>query len=352
MGAVQSGLRYGLRRVAFGVVGALVLLELFVRVLDVPPRPLDPLPIPSYRLSANPVLGYEYRPGYRSSEEPFDADHAGYEINAAGLRDRDYSLAKPPGVYRVIVLGDSTTAGNGIPDVERTYTKVLERLLDERAGEGQRFEVLNFGVGGYHPVQEVELLAERGLAYDPDLVIVTFCQNDFHVQGALVVLQRLRSANGLAAPPVAGGLLARVTGASRLAFVVYHRLAALSAAGGGLRDWYERSYLQGASPVEVGYARLARLRAAGGFRAWVAVLPDFDQSFERYAAADNHARVREVVEGCAGLELLDLLEGFAGLGLGVDELSLDGQHLSERGHLELARLLVPHVLAAAAQVGR
>ena len=218
-----------------GVLTALLLLEFLVRALDVPPRPLDPLPIPSYRLSDDPKIGFEYRPGYRPTDEPFDQDHRNYSINAAGFRDHDYPLDKAPGVYRIAVLGDSTTAGNGIPQVERIYPKRLEALLNERAPAGLRFEVLNMAVAAYHPVQEVGLFETRGLAYDPDLVLVTFCQNDFKIQAALNVLRRLRQMNGFSRPLVQGSALDRVTRASRLAFVVYHRLGVSGSLGGGTR---------------------------------------------------------------------------------------------------------------------
>jgi hypothetical protein len=122
-----------------------------VRVADVAPRPLEPLHVPNYQISDNPVIGYEYRPGYGPTDEPFDSSHRGYSINRAGFRDHEYPLEKPPGVYRILVLGDSTTAGNGIANLDRTYTKVLEKILNE---DGDRkFEVLNMGVGGYHTMQ-------------------------------------------------------------------------------------------------------------------------------------------------------------------------------------------------------
>ena len=129
---------------------ALLALEVFVRMLDVPPRPLAPLPIPSYRLSANPVIGYEYRPGYKPTDRPFDWSHQGYTINQAGFRDYVYTKHKPAGTFRIIVIGDSTTAGNGVKALEKTYPKVLEKILNKGQGSHRRYEVLNMGVGGYH----------------------------------------------------------------------------------------------------------------------------------------------------------------------------------------------------------
>jgi hypothetical protein len=73
-------------------------------------------------------------------------------INSHGLRDREYPVAKPPDVYRIVMLGDSTTFGWGVP-VEQTVAKILERELNKLQVPGySRFEVLNAGVGNYNTV--------------------------------------------------------------------------------------------------------------------------------------------------------------------------------------------------------
>ena len=97
------------------------------------------------------------------------------DVNAAGCRDRDYPVAKPPDTYRIVVLGDSIAFGycnesRGIP-LPATFPKKLEAMLErEPLPEAARTEVLNFSVSGYDTAQEVELLAEKALAYEPDLV--------------------------------------------------------------------------------------------------------------------------------------------------------------------------------------
>ena len=111
--------------------------------MDIPPRPLAPLPIPTYRLSANPVISYDYRPGYKQTDKPFDQDHKGYAINSTGFRDYKYEETKPEGTYRIVVLGDSTTTGNGVQNIGKTYTKVLEKLLNRDNNTGIHYEVLN-----------------------------------------------------------------------------------------------------------------------------------------------------------------------------------------------------------------
>ena len=55
-------------------------------------------------------------------------------INSAGFRDRDYSVKKPAGVYRIAVIGDSIAFGNNLP-VDDTFSNQLEQLF---AGEATR----------------------------------------------------------------------------------------------------------------------------------------------------------------------------------------------------------------------
>jgi hypothetical protein len=49
---------------------ALLMMEIVVRVLDLPPHPLASLPITDFRLSENPVISYEYQPGHNQAIGP------------------------------------------------------------------------------------------------------------------------------------------------------------------------------------------------------------------------------------------------------------------------------------------
>src|SRR5262245_25594440 len=99
-------------------------------------------------------------------------------INSLGMRDHEYPLAKPPGVTRIAVLGDSYTFGNAVP-LSKTFVKVLERGLNgDTAAGGARFEVMNFGVKGYDTSQELATLREVALPLDPDVIIVAYFLND------------------------------------------------------------------------------------------------------------------------------------------------------------------------------
>jgi lysophospholipase L1-like esterase len=99
-------------------------------------------------------------------------------INSAGLRDREFSLEKPAGVYRVMILGDSTTLGWGVRQ-EDTAAKFLERKLNADFPVGySSVEVMNTGVGNYDTVQEVTYYETMGWKFHPDLVVLVFFIND------------------------------------------------------------------------------------------------------------------------------------------------------------------------------
>ena len=74
-------------------------------------------------------------------------DRALVRINALGLRGPEVA-PKRPGVFRVLVFGDSYAFGVGV-DEENVLTSELERLLSEDALSGVEVEVLNLGVAGY-----------------------------------------------------------------------------------------------------------------------------------------------------------------------------------------------------------
>ena len=98
------------------------------------------------------------------------------ENNAHGFRERDFESPKPPGVYRVMVLGDSLTWGVGLA-VEERFTAIAEDLLN-RASAGATFEVLNFGLTGNPTVVERDILEAYRDLVEPDLVVVGFSSND------------------------------------------------------------------------------------------------------------------------------------------------------------------------------
>jgi hypothetical protein len=121
---------------------------------------------------SDPELGQRLAPNY-------DGWFAGVpvHINSLGFRDaREYALDKPPGTFRIIVLGDSVTFGHGALS-DTTYPFLLEQRLKQWKPD-VNWEVWNLGVPGYNTRQELAYLERVGPRYRPDLVIVGFFEND------------------------------------------------------------------------------------------------------------------------------------------------------------------------------
>lgn len=157
----------GLMALGVGLGFALVLGECAARIA-LPKHPIYRYPQP--RHDPHPVLGWTIRP----NQDAFSHD-VPVHVNAAGFRDREeLEPSKPAGTQRVVVLGDSFTFGNGVPDDE-VFSERLERAL---RAQGLAVRVLNTGVQGWGTREEVLSLRERSLAWEPDAVVLAFYEND------------------------------------------------------------------------------------------------------------------------------------------------------------------------------
>ena len=125
------------------------------------------------RASPDLDIQYELKPNLRAVR--YKTVHV--TTNSAGWRDREYTVEKPPGTFRVAVIGDSFTMADGI-EIEDVYHSLLEERLNAQGG-ARRYEFINFGVAGYQLPQYVAVMAKRALAYHPDLILVGFSTNDF-----------------------------------------------------------------------------------------------------------------------------------------------------------------------------
>jgi GDSL-like Lipase/Acylhydrolase family len=116
---------------------------------------------------ADPYTGFRLK--------PFGSGHFQMDIpavaNSQGNRDVEVPLKKPPGVFRILVLGDSFTVGANVRQ-EEAYPKALERRLVGLYGP--KVQVVNTGVGGWDPFQYAQYFEHYGVQFEPDLVLVGF----------------------------------------------------------------------------------------------------------------------------------------------------------------------------------
>lgn len=98
------------------------------------------------------------------------------ETNSHGFADLERSRARPPGVYRIAVVGDSVTQQRGWNRTD-TYVHQLEEGLRKRRPQLE-VEVLNFGVTGYSTEQELASWRREVVDFEPDLLLLQYHHND------------------------------------------------------------------------------------------------------------------------------------------------------------------------------
>jgi hypothetical protein len=132
--------------------------------------------------------GYRYTSNFEGSRGP--PWNSRWRTNSHGHVSRfEYPRQKPPGEYRIAVIGDSFTAN--ITNNVR-WTEVVEDELNAssqwRAAVGGRFtRVINFGVDGMGRIQFAAMVRHHAAQFEPDLVIVNFVADD--------ILRRVRYLN-------------------------------------------------------------------------------------------------------------------------------------------------------------
>jgi lysophospholipase L1-like esterase len=98
-------------------------------------------------------------------------------INNHGLRGEDFTVEKPPGTFRILTLGASSTFGYHDRDDE-TYPVLLERELAHTGADGRRYEVINFGVPHATTDNTLALFLTEGVPLSPDMVTFYEGAND------------------------------------------------------------------------------------------------------------------------------------------------------------------------------
>jgi lysophospholipase L1-like esterase len=219
--------------------------------------------------------------------------------NSHGLRDREYSVSKPPGAYRIVMLGDSTTLGWGDPEDE-TIPKILERELNRTGIPGYRnCEVLNAGVGNYDTVQEVEHYLVNDRVFHPDLVILDYFIND--------------------AEPVPVERNTALLGRSYLVAFVISRYGALLQFAGLRPKWqeyYAGLYADGRPGLlaaEQALSTLAGTTRTQHTKLLITIIPELHQINASYPFAHEQQKIKDVLAS-RNVPVIDLIEGLRGHG--------------------------------------
>lgn len=97
--------------------------------------------------------------------------------NRFGLREDDFSLEPPQNTTRILVVGDSYVYGYGVNESDR-FTDVLEKRLNTESDSD--YQVINAAIPGWGPEDYYTFLNEKGIDFNPDVVVVGFVGNDWY----------------------------------------------------------------------------------------------------------------------------------------------------------------------------
>lgn len=98
-------------------------------------------------------------------------------INSFGFRGPEIKLDKPDNVYRIFVVGGSTTFGTVSISDETTIPGYLQKMFDDENLDF-KVEVINAGIGSAYSFTESLYIKEYLLNFEPDLFIIYDGGND------------------------------------------------------------------------------------------------------------------------------------------------------------------------------
>jgi GDSL-like Lipase/Acylhydrolase family len=239
-------------------------------------------------------------------------------VNSQGYRDLERAVPRPPGVRRVVCIGDSFTWGVGVL-FDDTWPQRLERGLSRARGE--TWEAVNLAERGLNAVQEMQRLEAEGFAYGPDVVVVGYVLNDSEDENAA---ERRRAEDWVAESRRKAGPVESLLGRSALYRFVRTRLRATAQNRErvlNFRAMYEDDD-PGWRATREALRTMGGLCRARGVPLVVAIFPLFGNPLDdTYPFADIHERVaRAAAEG--GAKVVDLLPLYRGLR--SDLLVVDG----------------------------
>lgn len=104
-----------------------------------------------------------------------DVTFMGHRVitNSYGFRDKDYPLQKGPNTFRIALVGGSYEMGSGV-DENEMFEKIVEDSLNTYYKGDPAIEILNFAMGSFTSVPQMEILRKKVLPFHPDEVMIFY----------------------------------------------------------------------------------------------------------------------------------------------------------------------------------
>jgi hypothetical protein len=132
--------------------------------------------LPRQLFEYHPVTGYRFIPNLKAR---FEHEGGGYlvRVNSDGFRcDHDFVENKQSGIRRILLFGDSYTAGDGVSNGQR-YSDLLEKTVPD-------LEVYNYGLPGSGTDQQYLAYREFTKDIEHDLLVIAVLVENIRRVGA------------------------------------------------------------------------------------------------------------------------------------------------------------------------
>jgi hypothetical protein len=246
------------------------------------------------------LLERELIPGWRG-----ELGGSRITVNRLGMRDREgITRQKPPGTYRIALVGSSVVMGYGVED-DQVFGRLLEECVNaDRLRPQRHYEVLNFGAGISFAIQRRVLIDRKVFAFEPDAIYYLAHQDELlgpvrhlaklvakHRELPYPCLQEVVREAGIT-PDTSWGLAeARLQPFARqIVLGIYQDLVAACRARGVLPVWVYLP-MPGVVEISVRSAEFVSLAEEAGFV--VVNLADWADAYEpaevKLSAQDHHA---------------------------------------------------------------
>ncbi|MBI2581185.1 SGNH/GDSL hydrolase family protein [Candidatus Woesearchaeota archaeon] len=149
-------------------------------------------------------LNYKPKPNFVGVYKSPEGQHE-FWTNQEGFVNQNPKKEKPPGTKRIFIVGDSFVEGL-YTEKENHFTALLQNRLNSYASQqsSARHEVISYGTSSWGTDNEYKYLITQALSYNPDVVVLTYYQNDL---GNVAVSRLFRVENESILPTDVGGTM-------------------------------------------------------------------------------------------------------------------------------------------------
>ena len=117
----------------------------------------------------HPTFLWEVSPGI--NRKIFIVDDITVKTNKYGFRGPEIEKNKPDGVFRIMILGDSSAFGFAV-NQDEVFASILQRKLQKKYPD-KKIEVVNAAVMGYTTFSSLNFFREKGQRFNPDAIIIS-----------------------------------------------------------------------------------------------------------------------------------------------------------------------------------